>query len=739
MTPRIAAGLLATGFLLLSGDIRMQAEETAKAPESPKELRQKALNEALSGSVALGDTDLATKCLQLGAQCEQTRNHPGSPLHQAAINGDAAMIETLLKHGADPNFPDQIGQPASYAAFIWWADGSPGWVKCLDLLREAGCDFNKTGKDKSPLLFEAVSKGNPAMLQAVLRGKPDFRMPNEYGETAQEVAAKAGKREIYEMMIEAGADRPTGLHAASGLGEVETVKKLLSEGADPNAPDQRKRSPVYHAAVAGQNEVLKVLLENGADITKTGRKGVGDALTMAACEGHTDTVATLLKAGADPNAPRGGRPANAMIAAAWNGHLPLLKLLHEAGGKVNFAMIYAADKGQTEVVDYLLSLGADPLEIKEKDWQKNALIQATKDGHAATVELLLKKAGDRFDQEDKNLALRVAASRLSGLASANHPRQEKEKKDRHIETIKVLARNGSQIPGEKDEYLTALMSIIMTGDTDLVEWVLDTTKADPSVTDGRNVTAFHDAMNPFYSTLAKTRIPIVKSLIGHGLNIDQKQPVYGICGPVDKDKVQPIFLLTTMDNALMCPGPDNREVVRILLSHGATFQTGSENGEALMNAVAQGEIEEVRKALASTEVDQKANNGWTAYLLASALGEPEIAKVLLEAGANPSALTTMGMDHLTLAANSRNPDMIRLAHQATPEGEREEALRKVIREMTRMAPAEVIATLFDLSLERAALTDLSLQHVCTLMHAPAAGLILDQLQAGAAKDVAGHP
>uniref|UniRef100_A0A1X7SKQ1 Uncharacterized protein n=1 Tax=Amphimedon queenslandica TaxID=400682 RepID=A0A1X7SKQ1_AMPQE len=55
------------------------------------------------------------------------------------------------------------------------------------------------------------------------------------------------------------------LHTAALLGHNEVVSVLLSNGADPNIKNEYERTPLHNAASEGHNKVVSVLLSNGAD------------------------------------------------------------------------------------------------------------------------------------------------------------------------------------------------------------------------------------------------------------------------------------------------------------------------------------------------------------------------------------------------------------------------------------------------------------------------------------------
>lgn len=79
------------------------------------------------------------------------------------------------------------------------------------------------------------------------------------------------------------------------------VRESLSEGANPNKKFEGNPA-IYMAARFGNNDVIVVLLEYGADINAKTDIAGRTALHEAALQGHLSTVKLLLERGADVNA-----------------------------------------------------------------------------------------------------------------------------------------------------------------------------------------------------------------------------------------------------------------------------------------------------------------------------------------------------------------------------------------------------------------------------------------------------
>ena len=93
---------------------------------------------------------------------------------------------------------------------------------------------------------------------------------------------------------------PPTLWKACAAGDHDLARRLMDEGADVNAPDPALGvRPLSYAALFGRVEMVKLLLQRGADANGANRDG-GTALHGAAFLGRASVARDLLKAGADP-------------------------------------------------------------------------------------------------------------------------------------------------------------------------------------------------------------------------------------------------------------------------------------------------------------------------------------------------------------------------------------------------------------------------------------------------------
>jgi len=120
-----------------------------------------------------------------------------------------------------------------------------------------------------------------------------------------------GNKAVVSLLVQYGAldahVRPTDdlsrqFLAAVFLADTTRVRSLL--GRHPHlatAPDGRGDRPIHHAARNGDTEVVRLLIEHGADVSAQNPRG-HTVLYCAGGHGHLDTLQLLLNAGADCDA-----------------------------------------------------------------------------------------------------------------------------------------------------------------------------------------------------------------------------------------------------------------------------------------------------------------------------------------------------------------------------------------------------------------------------------------------------
>ena len=298
-----------------------------------------------------------------------------SPVADAAMGKDLALVRQLLKGGAEANGSQGDGMSA-----LHWA-ALHGDAAMAGMLIVSGASVRATTRigGFTPLHL-ASQTGKAAVVAPLVKGGAQVDTRTATGATALMLASGAGSAEIVRTLVEAGADLnltetangQTALMFAASLGRTEAAALLLAKGADltvrsrvvdlsavevpeevlqdqlrqqqsPQTPAvsneggaARPAAPAPSSRVAGVSRPFKYneLIGNYGGLT---------ALHFAARQGATDTVRVLVEGGADVNVLTAGDKTTPMLIAAVNGQFDLVSYLLEKGGDPN----RASDAGMT--------------------------------------------------------------------------------------------------------------------------------------------------------------------------------------------------------------------------------------------------------------------------------------------------------------------------------------------------------------------------------------------------------
>jgi ankyrin repeat protein len=185
----------------------------------------------------------------------------------------------------------------------------------------------------------------------------------------------------------------TPLHWAASSGHDEIVKILLDVGADPTIRRKDGASALHCAASNGSEKSVRRLLfpeidENAPKAAVNAPDNNGDtALHLAAWHGHDGVVLALLAVGAESSAQNKYTRTALDYARDWK-HESIVKILQHADEE---ALHRAASDGNAELVEKLLRNGADVFQ-RSKDGD-TAMHRAAAYGHTTVVELLAVGSG----------------------------------------------------------------------------------------------------------------------------------------------------------------------------------------------------------------------------------------------------------------------------------------------------------------------------------------------------------
>ena len=217
---------------------------------------------------------------------------------------------------------------------------------CAERLVKAGADVNEELRPGYTLLMQAALYGRPEHIRLLLAagakvngGAPCGPSALHYAlEWRSEGMPKVHYRQMIEcvrLLLDAGADASccqefgtTPLHLAARRCMAETVSRMLSAGANPNALGRacygagKEITPLMEALEC--SSAMMALLENGADITP-----YKDTILWMASERSLRVIQKLLELGADPNA-RGTDGSSVLDVVTREGNEEKIRLIRKA-------------------------------------------------------------------------------------------------------------------------------------------------------------------------------------------------------------------------------------------------------------------------------------------------------------------------------------------------------------------------------------------------------------------------
>ena len=388
------------------------ANGQATLPVSPQgtDTPMNLLTEQLIQAAEAGDTPAVQRLLKADADIDGRDARGRTPVMAAAHGNRVDTVRALIQAGADIDIrDDRMDNPFLYA-------GAEGLLDILRLAIVAGADTKLTNRFGGTALIPAAERGHvdvvnelltrtdvdvnhvnnlgwTALLEAIVLSNggekhqrivqllvnhgADVNLPDKDGVTPLKHAQARGYKAIERILLAAGARLDAGasqaidlqMIAAAGQGDVETVKRLLAQGAGVHARDDHGRTALIAAAYRNDLAIADILIQAGADVNAQDDTKQS-AYLISTSEGYLELLRLALRNGADVRSTDSYN-GTGLIRAADRGHVEIIQELlktdieidhvNRLGWTALLEAIILGDGGarHTEVVRLLVEAGAD--------------------------------------------------------------------------------------------------------------------------------------------------------------------------------------------------------------------------------------------------------------------------------------------------------------------------------------------------------------------------------------------
>lgn len=439
-------------------------------------------------AVRRNDLQVIKKLIASGAELDIANDQQFTPLNVAVLLGNEKIVRELISAGADVNFPDEpITVPfkppmqtrnMKTGAESLYVTEKPEWRKTITL------------HPTSPL-FCAIDKSNEHLAILLIENGASFNSSETKGEGTdyplQRILSKSLFKAADSMLARATAEQRQQLLESLVIwsGELVNDKKIIDimsylagKGTSFEIYDEKGMTPLITAVIEGNLQVVKFLLEKGADVdtpakaTKRSTQYAGyTPLSMAMMtkkfnsrreKNRPAIIRLLILRGADLNHKSEDENSATLFLPVTEDGLELIELFHEHGADLDqenrwgeTLLKQALDETSFEVSTFLLSKGAD---INSPCINLNAYMHKNDN---ATIDFLLANNFDLNKQKKDTFSGKAPLPLIYAC--------EKGRAD----YVEKLIAHGADVNPVSPQGAIPLFSAIKSGSLEIVKILLD--------------------------------------------------------------------------------------------------------------------------------------------------------------------------------------------------------------------------------------------------------------------------
>lgn len=237
-----------------------------------------------------GHVEVVKWLIEVGASVKDVSNNDKlTPMFLALQNGHVDVAEVLLAHGAKLDDVNHEKTPTIINTVYY------GQLESLKWLVSKGADLKVRCKNYGNSILLQACKGGHIEIVRYLKSIGQLKLDdvNNYSSNAMVFAVNAPSLPLVELLFSYGWKLPEGFQSPLvGVHDVKTLDVLLDHGLVLDTETNFSSTPLSYAAYNGQLDVVKRMIERGADPKRRDKDGK-NAYDMAVYGTHNQGTAEV--------------------------------------------------------------------------------------------------------------------------------------------------------------------------------------------------------------------------------------------------------------------------------------------------------------------------------------------------------------------------------------------------------------------------------------------------------------